>query len=176
MKFYQSDFYGTKICAAFKSDIAKISDSLNFIFKKDKQAWSDVKKIKAIIVNSKRGYNNELFRPECVWVCEIKTVRESTVAYLASLVVHEARHVKQYLRGVKNVDFRAEPAAYKDQIKFLEKYGEKYNANYVKKLYAEKYWQDNEFLTKNGKKIVSTPALVKFLERYKNGKLNIKDI
>ena len=176
MKFYQIDIKNIKICASQIKDINKIFDSLNFISQKDKKIWNRVKKIKAIIVHPKIGYDNELFRPDYIWVCEQGTVRESTMAYLASLIVHESRHVEQYIKGVRNVDFRAEPSAYQDQIEFLEKYGEKYNADYVKKLYSEKFWKNNEFLTKKGGKYTSSQPLLKFLNKYKKKELNIKEI
>lgn len=176
-KFYQATVRNIKICASRKADIDKIADALLFVWEKDKKYWDRVRKIRSIIVHPKYDYDNELFRPEYIWICEEGTVRESTKAYLASLLVHEARHIVQHMRGVKNVDLRAEPAAYRDQMEFLEKYGEEYNANHIKKLYADKFWKSNEYVTKEGERYVSaSSALEEFLEKYKENKIEITEI
>lgn len=139
--------------------ITKVRKALNLVFSRHKQAVLYLKKLKAIIVL--RGkYDNLLFGGLKVYICETGTVKESTTSYLASLFVHEARHIFQYSKKNKyRTSTQKEKDAYLFQRKFLIKLNKEGEALGLDEQYKSKWWV---FKDKNGKKTEISPKNDKF--------------
>src|SRR3989344_7613114 len=121
--FYKKRACGIDIVSPSKREISKIREALEFIEKNQPPAFRKTRKFKAILVYPKRGYENNIFSEERIWICKPQTVRESSVPYLASLLIHEAQHLLQHDRGMRDSGARAEGEAYKVQRDFLLSFG-----------------------------------------------------
>lgn len=106
--------------------------------------------------------------PEKVWVCGIPTVRESSVSYLASLLVHESVHCAKLEQGSWNEKLKDEPEAYHTQMSFLKKYGEKNEYEYVKRLIREKHWKRNFVSVSKSGKITPKNNVRNFYKKHSN--------
>lgn len=166
--FKRTTFSGIEIVAKSEKDIQKIISAILCI-KQDDVGKKKIRNLKQIAIQQKKSYANDLFFPERIWICQLGTVRESSVAYLASLLVHEIFHILQMKRGLKNDNFKLEPAAYKAQIKFLEKYGTKTEVQHVKKLLKQGHWNRN-FIIKDKKTGRPTRPLWNFLQILKEAR------
>lgn len=140
------------IYAFRKKHITSIVCALLYIQKYDLRTFKKALSLKYILVHPKYAYDNEFFYSKKAWVCQAGTVQESSVSYLASLIVHEVHHLSQFTKGVRNISYRAEPGAYCAQIAFLRKTKQKKEADYVYKLFRKKFWLSNENVSKQNKK------------------------
>jgi len=158
--------YKITIVARSPKDIKGVCNALSFIEKNNKSLLKKVQKINGVLIRSIHSYDNELILPEKIWVCGTGTVRESSVSYLASLLIHESVHCIKYEQGSLNKNFRDEPVAYRAQIMFLKKYGEKREYLYVTKLLKEKYWKKNFISISKNENIKSTNNLYNYYKKY----------
>ena len=140
-KIFVTTQYGITIAATQKTVLEKLKRAVSFAVQHDIQSSRLVKRMRAILVYPRNGYDNELFRKSRIWVCEMKTIRESSTPYLASLLVHEGWHLAQFSRGVRNVHSRAERTAYKTQAKFLTAIGDKRGARWVGQQLRSRAWE-----------------------------------
>ncbi len=141
-RFFKKRFEGIDLFAETIQEIDNIVLALKFIKKQNTDLFNGVKKIKAVIVHSNRGYDTELFPKEKVWLCQSGTILESSVEYMAGLFVHESQHVKQYENGNLKASPELEKEAYLLQRKFLLDVGDKHSVK----------WLDEQY-EKNGGKI-----------------------
>ncbi len=163
---------GIEIVGSTLKDLKKVSEAILFL-KKDDVWGNKLNNLKKIIIHGKNSYDNELFHRGRIWVCQLGTVRESSVVYLASLIAHEIYHVLQRKKGMDNVNSRMEPAAYGAQIRFLKKYGTKRDVWWVSKLLKEKHWEGQIEINKKGENRVYVSPFLKYLKVVRNSKIKL---
>lgn len=163
---------GINIVGQNLKDIKKVSEAVLFL-NKDTIWNKKIKNLKQIVIHSKNSYDNELFYKGRIWVCQLGTVREASVVYLASLIIHEIFHILQEKRGMDNKNSRMEPAAYKAQINFLKKYGTKRDVLWVSKLLKEKHWVEQIDMSRKGKGKVYVSPFFKYLKTIKTSKIKL---
>lgn len=139
--------------------------------------YSSIRKnIKTILVFPGKDYYTEVFPQKKIWMCQPKTVRESSLEYLASLVIHEAWHIVQHKRGVKNIGSRGERGAYLVQRRFLALAKDRQSLRWLDKAYKEKWWldaDDNSETRPSDNQGDTRSSMLKFLKQYESGKLRI---
>lgn len=171
-KYLSKNVYGIEVMVATDKEIKKIRKAINFIKNEDSKSFNLLKRLRAILVISTKGYDNQLFMREKVYVCQTDTILESSMSYLASLFIHEARHIWQYYKNwKKNYGNKAEKDAYDFQRKFLLKFGGEGEVEWLDKLFKEKWWV---YRGKNGKKTLISPKtglFTKFISQYLANKL-----
>lgn len=169
-KYLSKNVYGIEVVAATDKEIEKIRKAIGFIKIKDSKSFNLFRRLKAILVFPNKDSDNQLFLKEKVYVCQTGTILESSVSYLASLFVHEARHIWQYnKKWRRHYGNKAEKDAYGSQRKFLLKFGEKEGVEWLDKRFKEKWWI---FRDKKGKKTLISPItglFVKFVSQYLSG-------
>lgn len=176
--YYKASIFDIEVVFHVKNHFKKIKKALNLIKEIDSILFKKVLKIRAILIFHD-GDDDYSEIKDCIWVNHYGTFREITITYLASLMVHEAWHIFQRERGVKNIASRAERGAYLVQKRFLLAVGDKYSAKWLDRAYKEKWWldKDKEHKTRqveDNKKARKTAF--KFLKQYQQGKLKIKEI
>lgn len=117
-----------------------MSRAVLFVKRNRPRTFKLIKSLDAILIYQKRGYENQLFYKERIWVCKTQTVLESSLAYLASLLVHEAEHLRQHDGGKRAFGSRAEGEAYRAQRRFLKSTGTKEEVMWLDSLYKKKWW------------------------------------
>src|SRR5574338_553793 len=90
-KFKTIDILGPTI-----KDTEKIIDALKKLRGLAMTAHTRLSHLAAIIILPEKGYENLLFPSESIYVCKYQTVRESSVPYLASLLIPESVHLQQF--------------------------------------------------------------------------------
>lgn len=169
-KYFSNDVYGIEVIAITKKEIEKIRKAIHFIKTRDPKSFNLFRRLKAILVLPEKGYDNQLFLKEKVYICQTGTILESSISYLASLFIHEARHMWQYYKKWKKIyGNKAEKDAYDFQRKFLLKFGEKEEVEWLDKLFKEKWWV---YKDKKGKKTLISPKsdlFAKFVSQYLSG-------
>jgi len=159
------------IGASDNKQINKISIALHFIETNAVRSFSSVALIKSIIVRPTGSYDNMLFPEEGVYVCEPKTILESSSVYLASLFIHEGVHMLQWKQGRKYIGDSAERDAYKVQRNFLKKFGDKSEVAWLDKCLEEQWWKKNKGIKKETNFVQSDQKLIRFCKRYIEGRL-----
>ncbi len=168
-KYKQS---GVEIIGIRLKDLKKVAEAVLFLG--SDSVWrGKLKNLKKIVIHNKNSYDNELFHRGKIWVCQLGTVRESSVVYLASLIAHEIFHAIQGKRGMDNINSRMEPAAYKAQIRFLSKYGTKQDVQWVSKLLKEKHWEGQIEINRKGKNRTYVSPFLKYLKVVKTSKIKL---
>lgn len=163
---------GIEIIGATLKDLKKVSEAVLFLA--SDSAWAGkLKNLKKIIIHGKNSYDNELFHRGRIWVCQLGTVRESSVVYLASLIAHEIYHIIQGKKGMDNINSRMEPAAYNSQIRFLKKYGTRRDVWWVSKLLKERHWEGQIEVNRKGKNRIYISPFIKYLEVVKTSKIKL---
>ncbi|MDP3956450.1 MAG: hypothetical protein Q8P97_00455 [bacterium] len=137
--FFRKKIFNIEIVSKSLSDLNKMVEAIIYLRKKHPPYFSLTKKLKGVFVYPKLGYDNEFFPMEKVWVCELRTVRESSTIYLASLLVHEAVHLRQFESGIAKNTKKTELDAYQVQKKFLSKAGDKISAQWIMEQYKENW-------------------------------------
>lgn len=154
--FIRKKILGIEVVAELQSDFNKVAVAILYLKRKYSMYFNLIKKIKGIYIYPKLGYDNEFFPDKKKWVCELKTVRESSIIYLASLLVHEAIHLRQYKHGLIKNTKKTELEAYETQRKFLNKAGDKKSAQWIMKQYRENWtkyrYKDTKQFLKPSKK------------------------
>ena len=135
---YTDIVFRVKITARTEWEVAVIRAALLFVRRSSFKR--NIRFINGIGVHPYDGYNNELFPTTGVWICQRGTISESSIVYLASLLVHEGYHAEKGKKGDINFNSSQEPAAYALQIKFLRKYGTSNDVKYVTGLRKGKHW------------------------------------
>lgn len=92
-KFFSKRIYGIEIVASTKKEINKLKRALEFIKLKETKILKTLQWLKAILVFPGKTYNNLLVLEKKIYICQPKTILESSKQYLASLLVHEAKHI-----------------------------------------------------------------------------------
>lgn len=131
-----------KIISSNKSERKKVADALTFIKKHHPNAWKLLLNLKSIVVIQKRGYDNALFPTLMVYICKSGTVKGYSIAGLAGLLVHEARHIWQYKNHKKWCGDSAEKDVYLFQQKFLLKFGTQKEMEWLDKQFKKKWWKN----------------------------------
>ena len=168
-KYLSRNVYGIEVVATTDKEIEKIRKAIYFIKTRDLKSFNLFKQLKAVLIFPKKYYDNLLFLKEKVYVCQTGTILESSISYLASLFIHEARHLWQYYKGRHYYGNEAETDAYNVQRKFLVKFEEKGEVAWLDKRFKEKWWV---FKDKKGKKTLISPKtnlFVKFVSQYLSG-------
>lgn len=176
MRYYQLLHKNSVIVAYDKKLIRKFIRTFSLIDKLGGAYPSICKNIRTILIFPGKDYYTEVFTSKKIWMCQPKTVRESSLEYLASLVIHEAWHIVQHARGVKNISSRGERGAYLVQRRFLELAKDKQSLRWLDKAYKEKWWIDadeNSETRPSNNQEDTRSNMLKFLKQYKNGELQI---
>jgi len=161
---YYSD---TDIVSSKRKEKKKIKDALTLASK-----FFDPREnpFVAIICLDRKGYDNLYFPEKKIYILQKPTVIESSVEYLASLLVHEYAHFLQYSKKKKFTGDRAEKEAYERQKKFLKKFGSKDEVAWLDHLFKNEPWW--KFKSRNGKTFVSPKEKLfrKILRKYESEK------
>jgi hypothetical protein len=172
-KFLLKKIYGIEIVAPTKKEINKLKKALEFIKIKEEKVLKILQWLRAILVFPGKTYNNWLVLDKKIYICQPKTILESTKQYLASLLVHEAKHIFQYKNKQKTVGRKAEFSAYKFQRKFLVKYGKPSEVEWLDQQFQEKWWLKFEKESKGTTSSSNYKTFLKFIDLYIKGKLKI---
>jgi len=146
--YYSKKIYNIEILASTKIEIDIIKKALLFIKTHAPQSFSRLKKLQAIIIYPNKDYNNILFPKENIYICQQGTIIESSMPYLASLLIHEAHHLLQYKKDQKHHGQKTEEEAYKAQRRFLKKYGTKAEVDWLDNLFKDEWWIKRDKKTK----------------------------
>lgn len=173
-RYHCKNILGIEIVAATKSEVHKVSAALRFLKTRNVKALKTLQMLRAILVFPKLDYDNTLLVKEKIYICQRGTVLGASTQYLASLLVHEVRHLEQYKRDIKFYGDVAERDAYRIQRQFLKKYSTKEELDWLAKLFKERWWI---FKDVKGRKTLVSPddkRLRKFAQRYLKNKLKCK--
>jgi len=179
--FFRSAVFGIDVVAQDKKDIDKIKKALLLIKKIDPRLFSKVLQLKAILIYPGRNEYGAVYEKERIYIDQPKAIKESTLIYLASSIVHEAWHIDQYKRKIREYGIKTEKGAYLVQKRFLLKAGAKADAEWLDKMYKQQWWKPEPTKTKkkagyDDKSVEKTRnEFWKFLNKYKKGKLRILD-
>jgi len=171
------------IKANTEKEIGNIIKALKLVERESKPYGKKLQTLRIILVlQNNKDYDNELLAEYSIWICNKKTILESSTKYLASLLVHEARHLMQYDtkkfagygkkpdKRSKELDEQIETDAYKTQRNFLKKLKAEREVEWLDKQFNEKWW-----VNKTKKGITYSFPLDKtfynFLNDYKNSKI-----
>ena len=181
-QFFGSVVYGVRIVAPQKALIQKLAYAFHLIHETDQNAFKKVLKIKHILIYPGNDYYGAAYERQRIFIDQPKSIRDSSTAYLASSIIHEAWHIDQYLRGIVEYGARAERGAYLVQRKFLSKTGKKFEVRWLDKEYKGQWWntEKQDKKTGGGYDTGSVTNYRKlffaFIRMYKHGKLKIKEI
>jgi len=140
-----------------------VSNALNLVKKKDKRSFRKILKcLKVIFVPSVRGHLNGTYEKYRVWITEGGILERNTTPFIASLIIHEAHHVSQYLSGHRYKLPHSEISSLREQMKFLKMINDDFSLNWLEKELQRKWWKDVVGNTK------STTKLDSYLEILKN--------
>lgn len=136
---------GPQIKDTSSSRMRKIRKAFRLVEIKSPANYRVLLKLERILVYPSDGkYLSFYFPKENVYVCDSRLITESSLPYLASLFLHEARHVWQHRTNkkkiYKNLDL-CETDAYKFQRKFLKKFGSKNELDWLDEQYKNKWWK-----------------------------------
>lgn len=167
-RFFFKKVRGVLIIAPSRQHVAHIEKALNFIQKRDNKAFKKVHlALTAIFIVPHQGYQNELIFPDRIWFCERSTIAESSLVYLAGLLVHEAHHVDQYKGGRRRWGVKSEQEALTVQVQFLQKLGGTKIIEWLYRQFRGKWWAATT------KALRSSKNFRVFLDLYKSGKLKL---
>ncbi len=176
--YYKTSIFEIEIVFRVKNHFKKLKKALDLINAIDPCLFKKVLKIKAILIfHDGDGDYGEI--KDRIWVNHYRVFRGITITYLASLMIHEAWHILQRERGVKNIASWAERGAYLVQKRFLLAANDKYSAKWLDRAYKEKWWLDKDEEHKTRQVKDNTKArktALGFLKQYQQGKLKIKAI
>lgn len=112
-------------------------------YKSYKDYLKVIRSIRSIFVISVDGYANAIYPEHRLWVIEGSLLEDSTYDsyYLASLLLHEAHHVTQYLKRTPLTNQGLETGAYRVQLRFLKHIGDTQSLEWLKKQYQQKWWE-----------------------------------
>lgn len=142
------------IKADTEKEVNSLIKALRFVDKNGKQYAKKLQTLELILVLQNNGdYENELLAEYSIWICNSKTILECSATYLASLLVHEARHLIQYDKNMfpgygkksqtkrsKNLEQKLEMDAYTAQRNFLKKLKLNREIEWLDKQFKEKWW------------------------------------
>ncbi len=172
--WYQKTYRATDIISQNRNLLAKLRRAFMHIEKLNAQRFEFVHDIRCVLVYPGNDYYTEMVASDGIWVVQPRTIRESSLNYLASLIVHEAWHSVQWSRGTRNVSSRAERGAYLKQREFLAAMRDAFSIRWLDKAYKEKWWEnaDASHTTRpSGNQDAVRSEILRLVRRYKNGKL-----
>lgn len=140
------------IKANTKKEINNLVKAIQFVETHSKLYAKKLQTLELILVlQNNKDYENGLLVEYNIWICNNKTILECSTLYLASLLVHEARHLMQYdrktfpgygkkpgMKRSKKLEQRLETDAYVVQRNFLKKLN--YDTEGLDKQFKEKWW------------------------------------
>lgn len=141
-RFYTKKVLGVAIISVTREEIAALENVLWFIRRRDPIRFRKVAQLHAVLVYPRRGYENAIYMDDdpYIWVCESGTVLESSSAYLAGLLIHEAVHLAQWRRGIRRHSAHWEQEAYLAQRRFLKKIGANDEVVWLDQQFRERWW------------------------------------
>ncbi len=125
------------------ADIAIVMRALDFLLREFPKEYagvvSNIRKIS--IISDAKSSENQVYPRTGNYVMRSGLLRgyRQVTKHLASLLIHEAYHVTQYRKGVKNIDSRAERSAYMRQLNFLKKVKSTYLYEHVRQHFNMTY-------------------------------------
>ncbi len=172
--WYKKTYRATDIISRNQNIITKLQRAFVYIERLNELGFDFAQDIRCVLVYPGNDYYTEMFAPDRIWVVQPKTVRESGLNYLTSLLIHEAWHIVQWRKGVHNVGSRAERGAYLKQRKFLAAIHDSSSIRWLDKAYKEKWWKDadgdHETRPSSNQDAVRS-EIVRLVRRYKAGKI-----
>lgn len=140
--FFFTNVATITLIAPQKISLQKLKNAFSLIQRADKKEYRKLaSRLKIIFVTNRHGYTNEFFMPEKIWFANKSLVEDSDIAWLASLIIHEAFHATQFKKGKYTLPLaQLEPAALALQMKFLEKAGDQKGSDGVQRAKRERYW------------------------------------
>jgi hypothetical protein len=99
--------------------------------------------LKTIIIVPRRGYSNETFVRQKLWITESSILNDLTSVprYLSSLLLHEAHHIAQFRASKPYRGAAAEREAYRVQRTFLKRIGEENAVQWLDAQYRSQWWR-----------------------------------
>lgn len=140
-----SSIFGIQIIYKDKKDINKLKSALRYLCLKDEKSFNFVRaNLRFVaVVRLKTKYNEALVR-DFGWLVSLGLLKDGSYPYqyIASLLIHEACHIKQYKSGKKYLGSVAETEAYKKQRSFLNRIGYKNAVRWLDEQYKNRWWVD----------------------------------
>jgi hypothetical protein len=180
--FFKTVIFDINIVSQNKSHLKKIKKALELIRDTDDSLFKKVLRLKAILVFHGKDYYGVVFEKQRVYIDQPKAIKDSSVEFLASSIIHEAWHIDQYTRGTRKFDGRAERGAYLIQKKFLMKVRRKFEIKWLDREYKLKWWQPEDTFDKKSSGYDRTNVDKKgidfwlFFKKYQTNKLKIRTI
>ena len=181
-RFYKIEPFGIPTISKSKGHLRKIKKSLVLIQNTDILLFRKVLRLRLILVFPGDSYYGVVFPGQRIYIDQPKAIRDSSIPFLASSIIHEAWHIDQHERGMRDFSGKAERGAYLVQRRFLTKTGSKREVKWLDREYGLKWWQPEDTAEKkqSGYDNVSTNKSVsefrKLFKQYKQGKLKIEEI
>ncbi|OGX06894.1 MAG: hypothetical protein A2Z88_08485 [Omnitrophica WOR_2 bacterium GWA2_47_8] len=141
-RFYTKTVVGIQLVAKTRREIDALVKALRLIRRRAPKLFRCFRFLDAVLVYPKRSYDNAIYMHDdpYVWVCESGTALESSPAYFAGLLVHEAVHVAQWRRGIRRHSTRMEEEAYHAQRRFLKNIGANDEVAWLDEQFKERWW------------------------------------
>lgn len=128
-----------------REEVMKVLRAFLLIRKTDKREYQYVQsRVKIIFISCMLGFTNEFFMPEKVWFANRSVIRNNDLAWLSSLIVHEAFHATQFKKGmyVLPLGKKLEAPALLVQRKFLRKIEGGKGRGEIESAVKKKYWRE----------------------------------
>ncbi|HEY6803874.1 MAG TPA: hypothetical protein VI306_09875 [Pyrinomonadaceae bacterium] len=133
---------GIVIIAPSRADADKLRRAIALLKRRSPRLFFLVtRRLACIAVSSDPGYFNEAFVGAAAWMTQRSLIRHFSVPYLASLLAHEAHHVRQYEQGRTYMGARAETEAYRVQRGLLRRLKETRLLGYLDQQYEDRWWK-----------------------------------
>lgn len=180
--FYKSVVFGITIVSQDKKHIVQFEKALLLIKKTDRRLFLKVVCLKAILIYPGENQYGAVYEKERIFIDQPKSMQKVSSSWLASILVHEAWHIDQYKRKIREFGVKTEKGAYLVQRRFLLKVGVKSEIKWLDKVYQSKWWESETKKAKNSqgydKKSVekNEVAFWKFMNQYKAKKLSLIEI
>jgi len=146
-KYLKKIVDGIEIYTPDKKSLAVVCNALR-ILQKSPSDYKNVQCAGYVIfvtrIISGRGWNilkqSKRLRP--IWFIDKGMLKGNNGCYLASLFVHEARHVYQNVHRTTFVKVEREKDANTEQVRFLSRFGQTIFIKKLQKGLAREYWTD----------------------------------
>jgi hypothetical protein len=134
--------YNISIQAPDKKPIQRLRLALRYAKAFQPRSFKTIiRNLKNVIVLGQRGLTNETFVEKRTWVTESSILNDrTTTPYVASLLLHEAKHIAQYRSRNSYRGARAEREAYRVQRAFLVRAKQYRAVQWLDSQYRSRWW------------------------------------
>jgi hypothetical protein len=163
------------LISSSKSQLKLLQKSVDFLFENNKEKLKinfRKKPIFTILVSKITPYYNEFFLKENIFVLGDGYFKKQFAykEFLASLILHEMKHLEQFQNGKKFTGKIAETEGYKVQRNFLENIRYESAVKWLDNQYKKQWWKEMD------KKTIQREKTIEFFNNFKENKFKIKEL